>query len=64
MFLKVLKHFSDESFVSSVANIDWDQITYIDDVNSALNKWQFTGICDSQAPFKEKRIKKDTSLNG
>ena len=56
---RCFKHFNDERFVSSVANIDWDQITCIDDVNSALNKWQllFTGICDSQAPFKEKRIK-------
>ena len=56
---RCFKKFSDESFISNVQKIDWDQITYIDDVNAALYKWQslFTGVCDSQAPFREKRIK-------
>jgi hypothetical protein len=53
------KNFNDANFINAVRNIDWYQINCIDNVNNALSKWQalFTEVCDTHAPFKEKRIK-------
>ena len=56
---RCFKKFNDTDFIDSICNIDWSQICCIDDVNAALVKWQslFTNICNTHAPFKEKKIK-------
>ena len=53
------KHFSDNNFIDAIKNIDWDQIHCYKNVNAALDKWQslFNNICNTHAPFKEKRVK-------
>ena len=53
------KNFDETCFVTTIQNIDWEQIHCIDDVDDALCKWQtlFNEACDKYAPFKTKRIK-------
>ena len=53
------KQFNDMEFISTIQDIDWDQVSCIDSVDDALTKWQtlFIEACDKHAPFKEKRIK-------
>lgn len=55
---RCFKNFNEIDFINTIQNTDWN-CCCIDNVNTALSKWQtlFNKACNQHAPYKEKKVK-------